>query len=412
LATSSRAEIDRKHLGMQPSSQAIRKQLKRVLAHKLFTNSKRYPVLLAYIVEQTLLGNGSQLKERTIGIEAFGREPDYDVNADPVVRTTSAEVRKRLTQYYYDRAHAGELVIELQAGSYVPAFREPTASPQTPASHAEISDVSLTAELDSSADAVPPNEPERASSRIRIVLAAALLVAILVGFALGRLQPNKQTSELDRFWEPLTSTPDRITYCLGKPIDSVDRENRPPLWPLSGGLDQTDVATLARLIVPLVSKNSSFRVVSAAEVSFEQLREGPIVLIGAYDNTWTMRITQNLPFGFEFGAGGRKLIDRRSASERSWSLQGDVAHAKLTDDYAIIGRIHDTVTGQPVMIIAGILGEGTEAAGEAVSNPNYLAALLKGSSADWDRKNFEAVVQTHVIDGHPGPPLVISTTTW
>jgi hypothetical protein len=54
--------IDGKHLGMQPSSQAIRKQLKRVLAHTLFTNSKRYPVLLAYIVEQTLLGNGSQLK--------------------------------------------------------------------------------------------------------------------------------------------------------------------------------------------------------------------------------------------------------------------------------------------------------------------------------------------------------------
>jgi hypothetical protein len=101
---------------MQPSSQAIRKQLKRVLAHTLFTNSKRYPVLLAYIVEQTLLGNGSQLKERTTGIEAFGREPDYDVNADPVVRTTSAEVRKRLIQYYYDQAHAGELVIELQAG--------------------------------------------------------------------------------------------------------------------------------------------------------------------------------------------------------------------------------------------------------------------------------------------------------
>ena len=76
---------------------SIRQQLKRLLAHPLFTNSKRYPVLLAYTVEQALLGNASELKERTIGVEAFGGRPDYDVNLDPVVRTTAAEVRKRLT---------------------------------------------------------------------------------------------------------------------------------------------------------------------------------------------------------------------------------------------------------------------------------------------------------------------------
>ena len=48
---------------------AVRDQLKRLLAHPLFTNSKRYPVLLAYTVEQTLLGNAGGLKERTIACE-------------------------------------------------------------------------------------------------------------------------------------------------------------------------------------------------------------------------------------------------------------------------------------------------------------------------------------------------------
>ena len=84
-----------------PSAVLVREQLRRLVAHPLFTNSKRYPVLLTYIVEQTLLGNAGDLKERTIGVEAFGREPSYDVNLDPVVRTTAAEVRKRLIQYYY-----------------------------------------------------------------------------------------------------------------------------------------------------------------------------------------------------------------------------------------------------------------------------------------------------------------------
>ncbi len=109
-----------------PNPVAVREQLKRLLGHPLFTNSKRYPVLLAYAVEQTLLGNAGELKERTIGIEAFGREPSYDVNLDPVVRTTAAEVRKRLIQYYYSPEHAGELVIELHVGSYVPTFRNRT----------------------------------------------------------------------------------------------------------------------------------------------------------------------------------------------------------------------------------------------------------------------------------------------
>src|SRR5271154_7400766 len=107
-----------------PSAAAIREQLKRLLAHPLFTNSKRSPVLLEYTVEQTLLAHANELKERTIGVEAFGREPSYDVNLDPVVRTTAAEVRKRLIQYYYNPDHAGELVIELPLGSYVPSFRE------------------------------------------------------------------------------------------------------------------------------------------------------------------------------------------------------------------------------------------------------------------------------------------------
>jgi hypothetical protein len=106
----------------------IREQLERLLTHPLFANSKRYPALLAYTVEQTLLGNAAELKERSIGVEVFGRSPTYDANADPVVRITAGEVRKRLTQYYYDSSHRGELVIELSIGSYVPSFRAPERS--------------------------------------------------------------------------------------------------------------------------------------------------------------------------------------------------------------------------------------------------------------------------------------------
>src|SRR3569833_3187029 len=116
LAPKSMPDVEQPALTFDPA--AIREQLQKLLSHPLFANSKRYPALLAYIVEQTLAGNGSELKERSIGIEVFGRAPTYDANADPVVRITAGEVRKRLSLYYYESAHTGELVIELPIGSY------------------------------------------------------------------------------------------------------------------------------------------------------------------------------------------------------------------------------------------------------------------------------------------------------
>ena len=74
-----------------PTPEVVREQLERLVAHPLFVNSKRYPVLLTHVVEQAIRGNTGGLKERTIGVDAFGREPDYDVALDPVVRTTAAE---------------------------------------------------------------------------------------------------------------------------------------------------------------------------------------------------------------------------------------------------------------------------------------------------------------------------------
>src|SRR5580700_3329412 len=102
---------------------AIQAQLERILANPLFKNSKRYPNLLRYVVERTLDGHPGELKERTLGIEVFGREPNYDTNLDPVVRTTAAEIRKRLAQYYQDPAHEAEVRIDLPLGSYAAKFQ-------------------------------------------------------------------------------------------------------------------------------------------------------------------------------------------------------------------------------------------------------------------------------------------------
>jgi len=408
-----------------PNAALVREQLNRLLAHPLFTNSKRYPVLLAYTVEQALLGNAGELKERTIGVEAFGREPNYDVNLDPVVRTTAAEVRKRLIQYYYNPDHAGELIIELPVGSYVPLFREPSL-------HTAVqTDTQLVYELP---EALPQGRvqsearladfPKGSAGRTvhaRIPIAIALLVVGLLGFGIGRVRfPGQATrrsgpSNMDRFWEPITATSSRVTYCLAVPTDSVDLQSRTiSAFPAGegGSLNVYDVITLARSIAPLVPKNGEFRVLAGSETGFAQLREGPSVMIGAFDNPWTMRITQDLPIGFEYDNHVRQVVDRKSVPRRLWTLQWQVPMKSLARDYAVVARIHDQVSGQPVIILAGILGEGTEAASEVVSNPAYLDAMLQKAPKNWDQLNLEAVIEANVIEGHPGPPTVVAVETW
>ncbi len=101
---------------------AVAEQLERILSSPLFKQSKRYSPFLRYVVEKTLAGEADSLKERTLGVEIFGRSPNYDSSNDPVVRVTAGEVRKRIAQYYHDSEHKGELRIELSPGSYVPEF--------------------------------------------------------------------------------------------------------------------------------------------------------------------------------------------------------------------------------------------------------------------------------------------------
>jgi len=413
-----------------PDPSAIREQLVRLLAHPLFANSKRYPALLAYVVEQTLLGNASDLKERSIGIEVFGREPSYDANADPIVRITAGEVSKRLSQYYYDATHQGELVVELPIGSYIPVFH-PFDAPAEP-EPIETSLESLAAQ------AIPPAPPPALETprpqpwRLRWIVAGFLVVlasaiGLGVGLRLHPVPPVPPPSNIDRFWEPVTSSPNPATFCLGEPAKNLDTESindfeapvsKPEPEKLyvrlhySGNLALADVITLTRTAANLEIRHKTFRVVPASEATFSQLREGPIVLIGAFDNIWTLRVTQKLRFGFESKDGVALIVDRKSKQATAWATAWDLPYEKLSRDYAIVARIHDSTTGQPVIIAAGISEEGTEAAGEILYNPDYLDSLLAKVPPDWEKKNMEAVIETQVIQGHSGPPNVLAVETW
>lgn len=439
--------------------EAILAQLELLLVHSLFSQSKRYPALLRFVVEQTLAGNADQVKERSIGMEVFGRPPGYDANADPVVRVTAGEIRKRLAQYYYDPAHGDEIRIELPTGSYVPVFQRfqepvkpPAALPVPATPPAPVSlphDNRLSVHQASPRGEAPARAPHPSDSpaaaryqpSVRhathpvltlLLVFLTLLLGLVGGYWYRQYLQSKvpvpvpADQSVDDFWRPMTAGTATVTFCLGEPARDSSKDTDPaqtirhpkltePLYfrlRQSGLFALADVVTLTRMADVLERQKKTFRVSAASEASFSQLREGPAVLIGAFDNLWTMRLTRDLRFGFDSIDGNAFIVDRKSSEKTTWFTAWDLPYEKLARDYAIVARYRDSLTGQPVVIAAGISEEGTEAAGELISNPTDLDALLHDAPANWRNMNMEAVIETQVIEGRSGPPKVRAVEFW
>jgi hypothetical protein len=388
-------------------SKAIQKQLERILADPLFCNSKRYPNLLRYVVEQTLQGETAQLKERTLGVEVFGRKPDYDTSLDPVVRTTAGEIRKRIAQYYHEPGRENEIRIDLPLGSYIPEIRIP-ARPQPVPIAAPLTLLQVT-------------ETPRIESRgglIRSWLLGGLVISAFVIFLfLLWFKPWTTKTTLEKFWTPVTEGPNPVLLCVGRDQNAHFSElntsgGDPLLTPSSPLVPIRDVATLARVAGVLQVLRKEYRIQADSTTSFADLRGGPVVLIGSYNNDWTIRLTGLQRFRFEQSGDVRWIADRQNPARKDWAVNLTTPIPKLTEDYALISRLLDPTTDRMVVVVAGLRGYGTSAAGEFLTNPEYLSAIAKGAPKNWDRKNLQVVVTTKVISGNSGPPRVVATTFW
>jgi hypothetical protein len=164
-----------------------------------------------------------------------------------------------------------------------------------------------------------------------------------------------------------------------------------------------DVAATTKIVSLLVQRNKQFDVRYGNDVAFGDLRQSPTVLIGAYNNFWTIAMTDNLRFVFDL----HQAIQDRSDPHRRWSTNRD-----STEDFAIVSRILNSKTGGTIITAAGISHTGTRAAAEFLTDPRALATLAKSLPAGWGKKNIQIVLHTNVINQIPGAPDVVATYCW
>lgn len=443
--------------GWTPSSEEdkakVRRQLNRLLQTSHFKNSRRYPLLFRFIVEETLAGRGNFLKERLLGVSVFDRPADYDTASDPIVRVTIAEIRKRIAQYYHEEAHDSEMRIELLPGSYVPEFRpskEAGANHHAPeqvlvAEEYPVIEDERLAELTATQEhsPAPPSNSSlhkfRLSRPVRIALASA--TAFLVLLAAGLLWRRAHSSAVDELWGPVLAKDQTVTFCLPVMSDSGEA-----MAAAAGILVQDPASTTGGVNAPDTSSpkappNSTFLALeilgenivfsdalATVQISnylavhnhhsslrlntvttLNDLRQGPVVLIGGLDNQWTLRALAPLRYRF---AGTREqqfwIIDTKKPDMKDWKVDVKVSLSDVQRDYAIIARIHDESTGQVEMIVAGIGMSGTAAAGEFLVDPVQVAELRRRVGAGFRDRDFEAVLSTDVVNGIAGSPTILT----
>ena len=109
--------------------------MERICASPGFAHSERMVRFLRWVVGKTLDGEMSVIREYSIGLEVFDRDPSYDPKIDTIVRVEARRLRKKLDDYYSDTGQDDVVRIEIPGPGYVPRFSVNGAGPRALLNH-------------------------------------------------------------------------------------------------------------------------------------------------------------------------------------------------------------------------------------------------------------------------------------
>ena len=132
------------------------------------------------------------------------------------------------------------------------------------------------------------------------------------------------------------------------PVNMIDLQN-------SERVAFSDATALARVTALLVAHHQPYHIRFQVSSKLDDLRDGPAVLIGGFNNSFTLRLTGQLRFGFLRNTETmvNRIQDRNDPQNPKWSDAMGAAYTDFKQDYAIVSRVMDPTTGRVVVTASG-----------------------------------------------------------
>jgi hypothetical protein len=424
----------------------LHKHLKEVIEGEAFKGSHRSGQFLTYIVEESIAGRFTALKERVIGVKLFGRDPSYDTGEDAIVRVTASDVRRRLLQHYGKYGFTSEFRISLPLGSYIPEItREPikTAGVRTPIPELPVAaPVPFTAPHVVGPIETPQSDPRHRRGWLLFAVLIVVCNAVLWGIFWSHFSRPGSTAvsmlpwpaffQSPRSTKLITSDPNivEIQEVTGATVSLSDYANQrfiPNIGSLSpqvisfcrdilrgdkaAAVDTGVIASIAEL-AQSASKKISVQVARNVRLSDLYADENFIFTGSPRSNLWTNLFKDQLDFRFVFDDQSHQEVIRNvhPLPGESSSYVPTAKGWATGQSFATISFVQNPGKDGQVLILAGANGEGTAAAGELVTNGPRLSAALRGCgiSSPQPVRHFQLLLRLNTMAGSPSDVDVLA----
>jgi hypothetical protein len=438
-------------------------QLERILQSRALQGSENLKSFLKYVVLNSISESKEPLKEYTIATDVFGRSEDFNPRHDSVVRVQAKRLRDKLQEYYTNEGKTDHVLIELPKGHYDPVFS--FIDPQTETSQGREVEGSgevtpADGRLRVSSTIAPQQQPvtqplaspeDRSLADRRWIVALGTTVGVLavisVILALSNrglhqrvreIEARNDSSRFGLIWRPFLESGDAllvlsnpITYRFVNPMDpnpildnsvSLSSDQIKHINEAAAGRFMTkhgagritlsmdeytgigEAIGLARITELFRMTGRGVLIKQSRTVSPEDLKNHSVILLGS---VWVNEWSGKLPIKEDFTYTPNATIlnhNPQSGEEHEYRPRFDES-GRLIEDYGLITVKPNISDKFAVIVVAGIHSEGTEAAAEFITNPDYLKdinerlRLMAGPVQP--PKYYQALLRVSVDNGMP-----------
>ena len=367
---------------MKVEAGEARQQVERLLRSDPFAASTALQRLLEYLAERSLSGQADQLKEYTIGIEAFGKPESYDPREDSIVRHHVGRLRQKLVEYYQAEGGIDPVIVTLPKGHFRLTFE-----PNRPVESREV----------------------RKWRIVCLALAALLgMASLLLVYAwrpksAAPAETSLWSGDLEVLWQPFLKSHRRLVVCVGTPLfvrfpgagyyrrntlnewgdvrQSPEIANlwktlggpQPEPWYVFTGVGEAHAAfSLARL---LGQRRSEVSLARSSAFAWDQIAADDVVFVGPPKYN---RQLNEIPIEPEFVLDIRGIQNLHPHPGEPASFLGT-----QSPDNAADGEVHALISLTPglsgrgaILVLAANSSPGTQAAAEWVTDRAHAAELV------------------------------------